>query len=245
MQALLAVFGGGVVVIGAIVAAAYGLFKIFGEKWLDSRFAERREALKHEQQKELETLRIQFARLTDRATKLNQREFDAIPEAWGRLCEAYSRAASLMWTGQIFPDIDNMPPAQQKQFIIDCKLAEWEKCELEKSKNKKDFYVTRIFWHRLQDTMNHEEALRAYILKNGILMPKEIRLLFQSLDEMIRSALNEQVLIRQSGLSQACCAEHDKFFEDGPGLMGSLERAIEKRLSDLSNLKTSISTVEQ
>jgi hypothetical protein len=48
VQSLLAILGGGAFVIGVTGTAAYGLFKIFGEKWLDARFAERREALRHE-----------------------------------------------------------------------------------------------------------------------------------------------------------------------------------------------------
>jgi hypothetical protein len=119
VQSLLAILGGGAFVIG--------VFKIFGEKWFDARFAERREALRYEQQKEFETLIIQFARLIDRATKLNQREFDVIPEAWGRLYEAVARARSLLVSLQTYPDIDNITSEQRNEFIGACKLDEWEK----------------------------------------------------------------------------------------------------------------------
>jgi len=39
-------------------------------------------AYKHEQQKELEHLKFSINAQMDRATKLHQREFEALPEAW-------------------------------------------------------------------------------------------------------------------------------------------------------------------
>ena len=75
-------------VIGFIVIAGGGLslivfhvFKYLGEKWLDSKFEERLQALKHEHGKELERLRFKISTALDRATKLHQREFDVLPDA--------------------------------------------------------------------------------------------------------------------------------------------------------------------
>ena len=62
-------------------------------QWLDSKFAERLEAYKHQQQRELEQLRFQINALFDRVTKLHQREFQVLPDAYapaaflrGRFC---------------------------------------------------------------------------------------------------------------------------------------------------------------
>ena len=44
--------------IGVIVGAAWGVFKVLGQKWIDERFAKRLEAFRHEQQQELEQLRL-------------------------------------------------------------------------------------------------------------------------------------------------------------------------------------------
>src|SRR5258705_12641703 len=43
---------------GAVGAFAWWLFRLFSEKWLNSKFEERLAAYKHEQQKELERLKF-------------------------------------------------------------------------------------------------------------------------------------------------------------------------------------------
>jgi len=51
------------VLVAATGATAYGLFRLLAEKWLDSRFGERLEALRHAQQQELEQLRARISAL--------------------------------------------------------------------------------------------------------------------------------------------------------------------------------------
>src|SRR5258706_7575844 len=82
---LLATIGAVVIGAGAVGAFAWWLFRLFSEKWLNSKFEERLAAYKHEQQKELEHLKFEINAQMDRATKLHQREFEALPEAWARL----------------------------------------------------------------------------------------------------------------------------------------------------------------
>jgi hypothetical protein len=74
---------------GAVGVFAWWLFRTFSEKWLSAKFAESLAAYKHEQQKELEHLKFSINAQMDRATKLHQKEFEALPEAWGRLMDAY------------------------------------------------------------------------------------------------------------------------------------------------------------
>ncbi|WOJ89334.1 hypothetical protein RZS28_16280 [Methylocapsa polymorpha] len=235
LQSLLAVFGGGVVVICAIVGAGYGIFRMLGEKWLDARFADRREALKHEQQKELEALRIHIARLIDRAAKLNQREFDVIPQAWAHLNDAFSRTDSIMRTLRVEPDPDKMSAGHLEEFIARSKLAEWEKAELKKSEEKTKYYREQIFWHHLWETQEYATNLSAYVRKNCILIPKEIRASFILLNEMIWDAINEQELSHRYPYISFDLSARDKFFKNGTPIMKTLEEAIEKRLSDLTN----------
>jgi hypothetical protein len=74
---------GNIVFAGAGGAAVVvGLLKLFGEKWLNTKFEERLATFKHEHQKEIEQLRLRINTLMDRTTKLHQREFDVLPEAW-------------------------------------------------------------------------------------------------------------------------------------------------------------------
>jgi hypothetical protein len=231
---MLAAFGGIVLVAGTIVAATYGLFKMFAGRWLDSRFAERREALKHEQQKQLEALKVQIARLIDRATKLNQREFEVIPEAWARLCEVFERTRSLGAPLETYPDIDNMMSERRNEFIGRCKLEEWEKKELASTENKIDYYRKRLFWHNLVETQEYARELYMYVRKNSILMPIDIRKQLHKLDQLIRSALIEQEHNHQYEYVPQIFEERGKFMKEGETIMTNLETAIEQRLASLT-----------
>ena len=75
-----------------IWALATHMSKRFGEKWLDSKFDEKLQALRHAHDKELEDLRFKIATLLDRATKLHSREFEVLPESWSRLNDAFWQA---------------------------------------------------------------------------------------------------------------------------------------------------------
>jgi len=86
----------GAIVIGSgvLVSMVYAAFKYLATKWLDSQFAARLQELKHQHDREIEELRFKIAALLDRTTKLHEREFETLPEAWEKLIEAFGYATS-------------------------------------------------------------------------------------------------------------------------------------------------------
>ena len=104
---------------GAIVAFAYWLFKLFSDKWLTAKFAERLENYKHSQQKELENVRFEINKLMDRTVKLHQREFDVLPEAWALLVDAHGITNAAISAFQQYPDVGRMDEAQLNEFLAD------------------------------------------------------------------------------------------------------------------------------
>jgi hypothetical protein len=114
---LLAIFGLSAIGFGGIAAVSYWLFKLFSEKWLNTKFQERLESYKHEQQKELEQLRFKINALMDRTTKLHQREFDVLPEAWSRLVDAHDHVFSVQ-----YPDVDKMNGQQLEELVGKIKI---------------------------------------------------------------------------------------------------------------------------
>tara|TARA_R110002124_G_scaffold16882_7_gene71438 strand:+ start:6186 stop:6383 length:198 start_codon:yes stop_codon:yes gene_type:complete len=51
---VLALFGGGVVIVGLIFGGAWWAFQTFGQQWLQSRFNSQLEAMKHDQAQEMD-----------------------------------------------------------------------------------------------------------------------------------------------------------------------------------------------
>ena len=91
LEKLAAAIGALVLAGGTVTGLALWLFKLFGEKWLSSKFAKRLEAFKHDQQKEIEHLRFEISKLLDRTIKLHQREFEVLPRSMGASHEVLSR----------------------------------------------------------------------------------------------------------------------------------------------------------
>src|SRR5665647_394264 len=104
IQQALAVFGGAAALAGTCALAVWGIVKVWGEKALNARFERGLTAYKHEQQKELEQLKYKITGFVDRAVKLHAREFEVLPEAWARLCDANNLARSVLSSLQGYPD---------------------------------------------------------------------------------------------------------------------------------------------
>jgi len=117
MQPVFAAIGYVVMVAGGGAAVAVGLFRAFGERWLNAIFEKQLAAYRHEQQKELEHLRYRINALMDRMTKVHQREFDVVPEAWSRLIDSYNQVTAFVASLQKYPDLDRMPQAHLDEFL--------------------------------------------------------------------------------------------------------------------------------
>lgn len=215
---------------GGLIAIAYAIFKRFGEKWLDTKFEERLAAYRHAQQKELEQLKFQINALLDRATKLHQREFEVMPEAWAKLNDAYWRVAALVSPMQSYPDLGQMADAQLQEFVVSCDLNQWEKAELLAAKDRSEYYMKHIFWYRLSEAKDVARESHVYIAKNGIFLPPDIKAKFVTLDALVWEALDEheqneryKTIPRDSKKQQALRLE-------APEQLKALELVVQGRL---------------
>lgn len=82
--------GGG----GAVIA--FAVVRVFGEKWLDSKFAGRLQDLRHEHERQMESVRLETSRTLDRSTRLSEREFDVSAHAWSLVYDAFNRTMGAM-----------------------------------------------------------------------------------------------------------------------------------------------------
>jgi hypothetical protein len=222
--------GGIVVAGGGLSLIVYHAFKHLAAKWLDARFEERLQALKHEQQKELEQLRYKVSALLDRAVKLHQREFDVLPEAWSKLNDAYWYVRSFVSAFQSYPDVGRMGAAQQEEFIASCQLQEWQKEELRQAQDKTRHYQSAIFWHKL--TLANEKSRDAYtyLIKNGIFISEDLRKKFSAIHDLFWNALTEHQINEEHDVRPRNRERIGKLASEGDDLMKALERDIHERL---------------
>ena len=229
---LLALVGGGVAVVAGTVTLAYWLFKLFSEKWLTAKFDERLAAYKHEQQKELEALRFKISGLMDRTTKLYQREFDVLPEAWGKLVMAHGHVHSVTSALQSYPDLDRMVPEHLVEFLEKSPLDNWEKEQIKKETKKADYYTKAINRHKAWEARNTYRDFFIYFRKNGIFIRDEIKLKFDGLAESISDALVEHEMSLQHEDHFRSWESRRKLAKESASLLKELEQDVQTRLWD-------------
>ncbi len=222
--------------IGVIVVAGGGLslivyqaFKYLAVKWLDARFEERLQALKHQHDKEIEELRFKISAMLDRATKLHQREFEVLPDAWSKLNDSFWNTRRLVSHIQSYPDIERMVPQQREEFIASCQLLEWQKAELRQTNEKNKVYQKYLFWNNLSDAQNNSRDAYTYLIKNGIFITDEIRAKFSAVHDLVWNALIEHQMNEENNIIPRKREQIGKLSE-GEELMKELEHVVHQRL---------------
>ena len=166
------------------VGLAFFLFRHLGKSWIESKFSER-----------LEHLRVEIDSRLSGVLKIQEKEFETLPEAWNRLDEAYSHVTDLVSPLQRYPDLDRMTPAEVEEFLDKTKLFETQKDDIRQSNTKSDTYTEAIFWHRLHQVKLVCNDLHKYVVRYGIFFPPNLKEKFNK----IVSELNSAVLTKEIG----------------------------------------------
>jgi hypothetical protein len=168
--------GGG----SALIAVA--VVKAFGSKWLENRFAERLQGLKHGHDQEMAHLKMRIDGQLDRAVKLNQREFEVLPDIWGKVTDAHYRALSFLSPMRQYPDFSKMDDEQRDETLAKSDLAEWQKTELRAQDRyqQASYYAQALYWHELHEAKLASGKASDAVTKNGMFLSPDT---FAKLDE--------------------------------------------------------------
>lgn len=184
------------VLVGKIVAAgggvaliAYYVFQHLGEKWIENRFSQRLEQLRHQQALELQRLRVQIDALLSGAIKLQEREFVVLPEAWAKLDEAHGLVSWLASPLQQYAPIDRMNSAQLEELLAQSEFTESQKDEVRRSDERGKKYQEILFWYRLNKVKSACGELQKYIARNGIFLPFGLKEKFSKISDVLWGAI--------------------------------------------------------
>lgn len=230
MEKFLQGLGAIVVAGGGLSLIVYGTFKLLAQKWLETKFSERLESYKHEQQKQLEQLRFKINALLDRATKLHQQEYEVLPEAWALLNDAFWKANSFVSPYRQYPDLNKMTATHLTEFLESSTLNGWEKEEVLAASDKTDYYIKRIFWHSMDDVQTSARKSHICILKKGIFLQPDLRKKFKDIDDVIWKALNEAENNERFKVYPLDFTKRDVLLKEGPKLLEELEQLVQGRL---------------
>lgn len=160
---------------------AIAIFKLWGENWLNNKFA-----------KNLEDHKAKINSLFSRISKIHEKEFEVLPEAWRKLQEAMGHVSSIAEPLKQYPDLNRMTDEQLAGFLKKSRLREDQKNDLHKEIDKTKYYREAIFWHELDDASKAVSDLHNYLLFNKIFLSTDLYNLFKKVDEPIYGALVEQ-----------------------------------------------------
>jgi hypothetical protein len=220
--------GYAVVGAGAVVTFAFQLFKRYGEKWLEARFDERLQNLRHAQAQEIEGLRFKVSTLLDRATKLHQREFEVLPEAWAKLSDAYWSATALVAPFRETYNLSSMSEPQLEALIAKSRFQDWQKDEIRAASDVSKKYNEIHELYNLADAKKACTDSSRYLGVQGIFVESELRKKMDRLNQLIWNSLIEDESNKQFDMRER--AQASALRDEGVPLRDDLETAIHRRI---------------
>ncbi|NDP48543.1 MAG: hypothetical protein GZ085_09190 [Sulfuriferula multivorans] len=217
-------YGGGSAVI------AYLLFQYFGKTWIENKFAQRLDQLRHQQALELQRLRVEIDALLSGVLKLQEKEFSVLPEAWGKLDEAHGLVALLVSPMQRYDNVDEMKGAQLEEFLASTEFTESQKDEIRNSRSKGRTYQDILFWYRLHEVKKAFGDLQSFIARNGIFLPQELEEKFTRISELLWSAVISKEVGHEAKDWKMQSEGWKKIKEETEPLYKSIKNDIQARL---------------
>lgn len=235
LQPLLAVLGLGGLTVAGIVFASYQLFKWYGGKWVDQRFQKELEGFKSEHQRELERLRHKINAVFDRTIRLHSKEFEVLPEIWGRLVDARSWAGAYIAVFRQYADVGRMGDEELKEFLIGTEFSEAHKREVldESARNRR-----QNIYNELSDAYLYRKAnqimidFNGYFRKNGIFVQPELKGKIDKLFDMLHGAMLEHRINTEDKPVPRMRDAYKLLDSEGKALFAEIEQEVAKRLWD-------------
>jgi hypothetical protein len=160
---------------------AYALLQFYGKKWLESQFS-----------KKLENHKGKINALFSRISKIHEKEFEVLPEAWRFLQQALGLVSALASPLKTYPDINRMNPAEFDGFLATTRFNDLDKQALASASDRNQFFQKRFFWYDLQDAREAVNAFHNYTILNKIFMTKELFDAFKAVDYLLMNTILEQ-----------------------------------------------------
>jgi len=181
-------------------AVAYQALKAYAAKWLDGRFARQLEQVRQDHAREMEHLRFHIAGLLDRSTKLNQREFKALPIVWEKVDEAHYATVSMIAIVKLGGmDLGALNDEELDAFLEKSTLEEYQKREI-RAKGRYDrttYYSDIERWQEQRRAQIAITELSTTLSKNSIYLHPDVFEQIEKFSETVANVIHTWRLDRQ------------------------------------------------
>ncbi|AMD60912.1 hypothetical protein AWN88_22605 [Agrobacterium tumefaciens] len=234
-KSMLALLGLGGVTIGGAAAVGYGLFKWLGEKWIDQKFEKQMEAYRTEQTRELERLRHKINGVFDRTIRLHTKEFEVLPDLWGKLVEAHAWSSNYVSPLQSYADVGRMDDEELTEYLDGTTFMAVQKRDVKAETNphERQKVFTKIAdLYRHNDAMQRIREFAVALRKEGIFVKPEIRADMDKLLTLIRNAVFERRSNEEDDIRPRLRDDYKLFKSDAQPLLDKIEQDVAARLWD-------------
>jgi hypothetical protein len=230
---VLKVIGEYAVVGGGAAAVAFALFRLLGKTWIEGKFAERLETFKHQQALELQRLRIEIESMLSGALKLQELEFEILPEAWRRLDDAFGLARWITSGQQQYEGVEKATGAEFEEVLKKTlpDLMESQRASLIESnpRDRQSQYQKFVAWRRYKLALRAANELDSYIASKGLFLPSPLKEQFREIVPIIRRSLISVETSMEVDDYKMRRGAGDEMANAEP-LVKGIERGIESRL---------------
>lgn len=234
-KSTLALLGLGGATIGGAAAVGYGLFKWLGEKWIDQKFEKQMEAYKTEQSRELERLRHKINGIFDRTIRLHTKEFEVLPDIWGKLVEAHAWASAYSHPVQTYTDVGRMDDKELDEYLTRTAFTEAQKRDVKQAsatKERQALYSKFSNHDRHNDAAGRIRTFALSLMKDGIFLKPEIKADMDRMLDLISNALLEKKMCEDRNITAIRMDEYKRLENEGQPLLKRIEMAVSARLWD-------------
>lgn len=213
---------------------SYLLFQWLGKTWIENKFNERLEALRHQQALEVQRLRVEIDTMLSGTLKLQEREFTVLPEAWEKLDEVHLLVGGLVSPLQQYADVENMSADRLQEFLSNSDFLKSDINEILNAPNKGKQYQETLFWIRLGKAKKAFSEFHGYVARKGIFLPYELEEKFKKISDMLWSAVVSKEVGHQAKDWKMQSAGWDKVKEEVEPLYLEIKTYIHERLQSHS-----------
>lgn len=185
---------------GGPVVIAYGAFRFFGTKWIESKVARELQGQRHDHEKaldlqrrqhdrELQELRRQLDAQLSKTIKLQDREFEVVTRAWELLNGARQAVGLICSLARQYPDLQRLKTERLEEFLEGSRLSAVHREEIRSAADRNKHYQHLAFWYELHDAKHAWVKYRDYIDASSIFLRHELCEVFERINGIMWDAL--------------------------------------------------------
>lgn len=214
---------------GGAAAISYGLFMYFGKKWLDNQFAKSLEKFRSKQDQELEHYRFEINSLFNRISKIHEKEFEILPEAWKKLVLASGHVMDTISPLQTYTDLTYKSESEIDQILDKYNLDQFSKNEIKGSLDINKAYQKMVGENKIVNANKSVGELHNYLIYYKIFLNKELYDDFDNADKLFTKVLGE-LEINKASKRGITSREYFLQREEIIALMEGISSRIQQRL---------------